>query len=152
MNRAVEAAILGLQVFHVIFLLLHDWVPLGRWNDLQAVHSTDSLSKRVRVTLYSALPFVLVLVFCCVYARAPRFPGWVVIWLWWSYGLLFAGELWAWWVPYLLRPDPVRAARYRVLFGNTHTLLPQRNGFSPNTLHLLLHVATLSLLLLLASL
>lgn len=59
MNRTVEAAILGLRVFQVLFLLLHDWVPLGRWNDLQAVHSTDSFSKRVQVTLYSALPFAL---------------------------------------------------------------------------------------------
>jgi hypothetical protein len=36
-----------------------------------------------------------------------------------SYGLLFIGELEAWWVPYLFRSEPIRAARYQLMFwGN----------------------------------
>ena len=76
--------LLALQLFQVLFLGLHDWVPLGSW-----------------------------------------------------------------WLPYLVTPDPVRAARYRTMFGRTHGFLPERNGITPNTLHIVLHVATLATLILL---
>lgn len=149
MDRSYIAALLALETFQVAFLLLHDWVPLGSLNDVEAVGRLDSLSKRVQVTLYSALPYLFGLAFSCIYASAPRYPGWVRSWLWWSYGLLFAGQLWAWWIPYLVRPDRERAARYQGLFGKTHSFLPARNGIVPNTLHLILHVSTVATLLLL---
>jgi hypothetical protein len=72
-----------------------------------------------------------------------------VIWLWVSYGLLFIGQIRAWWVPYLLKPEPQRAERYRKMFGNTHSFLPERNGLVPNRLHALLHLATFATLLIL---
>ena len=50
-------------------------------------------------------------------------------------------------VPYLLKPDPERAERYRKMFGNTHSFLPRRNGMVPNTAHILLHLATAATLL-----
>jgi hypothetical protein len=70
--------------------------------------------------------------------------------LWWlgvSYSLLFVGELKAWWIPYLFLPEPALAARYQVMFRDTHAFLPERNGIRPNTLHVILHVATLTTLL-----
>jgi hypothetical protein len=63
--------------------------------------------------------------------------------------VLFVGQMRAWWLPYLFRPEPDRAARYRIMFGNTHSFLPMRNGIVPNTAHILLHIATLLTLLLL---
>ena len=45
-------------------------------------------------------------------------------------------------VPYLLRAEPQRAARYRIMFGNTHSFLPVRNGLVPNTAHIMLHACT----------
>ena len=50
---------MALQSFHIAFLLLHDWIPLGNLSDVQAVRVVDPLRKRVQVTLISALPFVL---------------------------------------------------------------------------------------------
>ena len=150
MNRAVETGVLALQSFHVAFLLLHDWVPLGSLNDVQAVRAVDPLHKRVQVTLVTALPFALGLAFSSAYATASRHPTWVPAWLRLSYGSLFAGEIRAWWIPYLWRSEPAGAARYHTLFGNTHTFLPVRNGIAPNTLHVVLHLATLGVLLLLA--
>jgi hypothetical protein len=64
------------------------------------------------------------------------------MWLWISYGLIFVGELRAWWIPYLLHAEPERAARYEIIFGKTHHFLPTRNGLVPNTAHTMLHVAT----------
>ena len=64
-------------------------------------------------------------------------------WLFISYLILLIGQLRAWWLPYLLRPEPDRADRYRKLFGKTHSFLRERNGIMPNTAHVLLHGATL---------
>jgi hypothetical protein len=140
-GRTLEIALLLLQAFQVLFLWIHDWIPLGRLNDIAAVRSQDTLSRLIVVTLVQSVPFTLGLIFSLAYF-GHSYPGWLAYWLWISYGLLFVGQLRAWWVPYLIRPDPERAARYRIMFGNTHSFLPMRNGLVPNTAHILLHVAT----------
>jgi hypothetical protein len=68
-----------------------------------------------------------------------------------SYLFLSIGELEAWWVPYLFRPMPERAARYQAMFGGTHAFLPVHNGIRPNTLHVILHSATLTILFVIAA-
>jgi hypothetical protein len=65
--------------------------------------------------------------------------------------MLFLGQLNAWWIPYLIHPNPVRAERYRVLFAGTSSFLPERNGITPNTLHVFgLHIETLATIILLS--
>jgi hypothetical protein len=56
----------------------------------------------------------------------------------------------AWWVPYLLVPDPERAARYKEIFAGTHRFLPERNGIAPDTLHTIFHGVTLAVVMMLA--
>jgi hypothetical protein len=56
----------------------------------------------------------------------------------------------AWWVPYLRVADPVRAARYRNRFANTHAFLPERNGIRPDTLHVTFHAVFIAAPVLLA--
>jgi len=147
-GRTVEIALLLLQAFQVVFLWIHDWVPLGRLNDITAVRSQDPLQRLIVVTLVQSVPFTIGLIFSLQNFGHP-YPGWLAYWLWISYGLLFVGQLRAWWVPYLIRPEPERAARYRIMFGNTHSFLPMRNGLVPNTAHILLHLATAATLCLL---
>jgi hypothetical protein len=142
----LERILLGLQAFQVLFLWLHDWIPLGRLNDVTAVRRQDTLSRLVLVTLIQSVPFTIGLFYSARYFH-QRYPGWLDEWLWISYGVLFLGQMRAWWVPYLLKPDPVRAERYRKMFGNTHSFLPRRNGIVPNTAHILLHLATAGTLL-----
>jgi hypothetical protein len=144
----LEIVLLGLQAFQVLFLWFHDWIPLGRLNDVVAVREQDSTTRLVVVTLIQSVPFTIGLVFCLGYLGRP-YPHWLRNWLWISYGLLFVGQLRAWWMPYLLRTEPERAARYQRMFGRTHAFLPQRNGMVPNTAHILLHVATLATLIVL---
>jgi hypothetical protein len=139
-----------LQAFHVAFLWLHDWVPLGSLNDVAAVRRQDSLTRLVRVTLIQSVPFTIGFVFSVLSWWMSRpFPGWLWYWLWISYGLLLLGELTAWWVPYFGRPQPERAARYQAMFGSTHAFLAERHGIVPNTLHCLLHAATVATLVML---
>ena len=140
----------ALQAFQVAVLWLHDWWPLPPLNDVEAVQAADGRARLLRVTLVQSLPFTVGLLGSLA-ALEGRRPGWLAAWLWISYALLLAGELRAWWWPYLVRAEPERAARYRRLFGRTHAFLPQRRGLVPNTLHVALHAATAATLGLLAA-
>ncbi len=141
-------ALLCLQVFQVLFLAFHDWVPLGRLNDVKAAREADSFGRLITVTVVSTLPFAIGLEASFYYA-GTAYPGWLWMYLEISYAVLFVGQLRAWWLPYLIHPELVRAARYQILFGKTHAFLPTRNGIRPNTLHVILHATTLSTLILL---
>jgi hypothetical protein len=143
-----DIALVLLQAFQVVFLWIHDWIPLDGLNDVPAVRSQDTRSRLVVVTLIQSVPFTVGLLYSLLYFR-ERHPHWLRNWLWISYGLLFIGQLRAWWVPYLFRSEPERAARYRIMFGNTHSFLPQRNGLVPNTAHILLHLSTAATLIVL---
>jgi hypothetical protein len=115
-------ALLALQCFVVLFLFLHDWVPLGSLNDLKGVSTADSFGKRVAGTFISAVPFAVGLMGTILHFEKPL-PDWLFWWLWISYVLLFYGILQAWWIPYFLHPDPEKAARYEIMFGKTHPAL-----------------------------
>lgn len=142
------ALLIALQAVQVAILWLHDWLPLPPLNDVSAVRAADSTGRLVIVTLIQSAPYTIGLVFSLV-GRPADVPGWLWYWLWISYGMLFIGELRAWWLPYLIRPEPDRAARYAALFGSTHAFLPVHNGIRPNTLHVILHVCTAATLVVL---
>jgi hypothetical protein len=146
--RHVELTLIALQGCQVLFLWIHDWVPLGRLNDVAAVRSADSTRRLIAVTLMQSAPFTMGLLFSVQDFGRP-YPHWPFTWLAISYGLLMLGQIRAWWIPYLLRPEPERAARYRTMFGKTHSFLPPHNGIVPNTAHILLHLATAATLFLL---
>lgn len=148
--KLVVCLSIALQTFQVLFLLLHDWMPLGTLNDVSAQRRTDSLSKRLLSTSLSTLPFAILLLRSFQNASSRPLPSVLLTWLWVAYALLFFGEIRAWWIPYIRKPDPERAARYRELFGRTHTFLSEGNGIRPNTLHVILHIATAATLCCLA--
>jgi hypothetical protein len=140
---------LACQLLVVLFIGLHDWMPLGRFNDVRAAQAADTRKRLVTVTVVSTLPFAIGLAASVYYAAAAS-TMWLVWLLWISYGVGLYGLLRTWYVPYLLVPDPVRAARYRTMFGDTHSFLPVRDGIVPNTLHVIFHaifVATTLLLI-----
>ena len=142
------SAFLVCQLFVVLFIALHDWIPLVALSDLAGVRAVDTAGKRVAVTLLSTLPYAIGFIASAYYASTDV-PMWLMWLLWISYGAGLYGMLRAWWVPYLLVPDPVRAARYQKRFARTHAFLPTRNGIRPDTLHVCFHalyVATLILL------
>jgi hypothetical protein len=141
-----EITFLALQTIVVLFLLLHDWVPLGSLNNLRAIRRQDSVGRTIVATLVAGLPAALGLVFSAKYFGEP-YPQWLTMLLWITYGVLVAGLLQAWWIPYLFKPEPERATRYRIIFADTHSFLPERNGIAPNTLHVCFHVAAVAIVL-----
>ena len=144
-----DVVLIALQAYVTVFLLLHDWIPLGRLNNLAAIRQADSLGHRIWVTLLPGIPAALGLYFSAQHLHRP-YPHWLWILLWVTYGLLLLGLLRAWWIPYLFVPDEERTARYQVIFSGTHRFLPVRNGMAPDTLHVLFHVATGGVLAVLA--
>ena len=54
-NQNVEIIFLALQVLQVLFLWLHDWIPLGRLNDVTAVRSQDTTTRLIIVTLIQSV-------------------------------------------------------------------------------------------------
>jgi ABC-type uncharacterized transport system permease subunit len=142
------AAFLTLQGLVVLFIALHDWIPLGRLNDMRGLREADTPGKLAVVTVLSTLPFAVGLAASLRYA-ASGFPTWLSWELWASYGAASYGVLRTWWLPYLLGGDPVRAARYRVRFARTHAFLPMRNGIRPDTLHVCFHIVLAAAVILL---
>jgi hypothetical protein len=147
--HTAELILLALQTFQVAFLLFHDWIPLGRLNDVAAVRRENSLASLIANTLIVGGLFAFGLG-ASIHYYGRAYPGWLRQWLFVSYGLLFLGELRAWWIPYLIHAEPQRAARYREMFGHTHSFLPMRNRIAPNTLHIILHAATFATVFLLS--
>jgi hypothetical protein len=144
----LEAILIALQTFQVLFLALHDWVPLDGLNDVAAVRNEIPTRSLLIATLIQTSFFAVGLFFSVRY-YGRTYPAWLNYWLWVSYATLFVGEIQAWWIPYLVRPDPKRAARYQKMFGKTHSFLPRHNEIVPNTAHVLLHLATAATLLVL---
>ena len=147
-DTTLDIVFLCLQGFVTAFLLLHDWVPLGRFSNLSAMRKEDSLVRSIVVTLIPVVPAAFGLYYSARYFAKP-YPHGVLMLLWITYGSLLIGLLRAWWIPYLLIPDPERAARYQIIFAGTHTFLPKRNGISPDTLHTVFHAAVVGTLVLL---
>jgi hypothetical protein len=141
-------AFIGCELLVVLFIALHDWVPLGKLSNPLAIRAADARSRLLVVTVISALPYAIGLAASAHYATTG-FPVWLGYWLWISYIAGLYGMLRAWWVPYLLLEDPVRAARYQARFANTQSFLPTRNGIRPDTLHVCFHGVFLLTLILL---
>jgi hypothetical protein len=144
-SAGFETIFLALQTCVVAFLLFHDWVPLGRLNNLAAIRGQDTLPRRILVTLLPAVPAAVGLLFSARHF-GQSYPHWLEMFLWITYGLFILGTLRAWWIPYLVLPDKERAARYQIIFAGTHSFLPRRNGMAPDTLHTLFHLVTLATL------
>jgi hypothetical protein len=142
--------LLWLQIFQVAILLLHDWIPIFPLNDVRAARRGHSLSAMALATTVSSLLPSIGLALSLFYWKTG-WPGWLHVYLLAAYGFLFVGELEAWWIPYLVSPQPKRAVEYQAMYGGTYAFLPARNGIRINALHFFLHAATLATLLVLAS-
>jgi hypothetical protein len=149
MHSTPRVVLLALQCFVVLFVALHNWIPLGRLNNVRGVRAEFPTGKLLITTFINFTPFAIGLAASAFYfGRA--YPDWVFWWLWISYGLACCGSLTAWWIPYLFRPDPKRAARYQTMYAGTHSFLPERHGLRPDTLHVLFDIVTVAILIELA--
>ena len=137
---------LGLQMWFVLFVALHDWVPLGRLTNRAGARGVDSTGRLFWTTVLSTAPFAFGLGCSLGYAH---WPGWLVTYLRVSYALAAAGAVKSWWWPYLFGATEEKKARFGVRFAGTIGFLPERNGIRPDALHTFLHASLVVLLVLL---
>jgi hypothetical protein len=105
-NREIKMVLLALsRCFKFSFSGFTTGFPVGRLNDVAAVRSQDTRRRLVTVTLIQSVPWTIGLCFSLLHFRRP-YPDWLYGWLVISYGLLFIGQIRAWWIPYLFRPEP----------------------------------------------
>ena len=142
--------LVSLQSLQLLVLLFHDWVPLGRLNDIRAVQAAHPRRLLLLGTAVSSLLPGIGWILSLSHHNGP-WPAWLAGYLVFAYLFLFTGEIEAWWAGYFFGYRADRAAGYRAMYGNTIAFLPPRHGIQPNALHVLLHAATVATLLLLAA-
>ena len=134
------------QCFVVLFVALHNWIPLGSLNNVKGVREVFPTGKLVVTTLINFTPVAVGLAAtACYFSRG--LPGWVYWWLWITYGLACYGSFKAWWMPYFFQEDPALAVRYRTMYAGTHSFFPERNGIRLNTMHLIFDMVTIAILI-----
>ena len=68
-----HALVIG-QAVVVAFLALHDWVPLGKLNNLNGLRAVDTTKRLMLTTAMSTLPFAAVLV-ACIHFASVAYPS-----------------------------------------------------------------------------
>ena len=140
--KSYEKAFMAGLGLIVLFMLIHDWVPLGPLNDVEGVKLENSTSGLVRTTIINTLSILIVVIIAMIFI-GKRYPIWARIWLVIHLGSITAGAIMAWWIPYFFGADQETSKRYEVMFGNTHSFLPEINNITPNTIHVLFHLILL---------
>ncbi len=137
---SLNPVFLALLVWHFLFLTLHDWLPLGRWNDLAALRSQRSLRARAIASLSMGLLAGIALYLN--WTQSPNPSHGTRLYTLLLYAFMLAGLLRAWWLPYWfgIGLSSKRVDEYKGMFGNTVTWFPVRNGITVNALHTVWHV------------
>ncbi len=84
MNPNIMLALLLCQLYVVLFIALHDWLPLGRLNNLAGIRAVDTKQQLLRTTILSALPFAVGFIGSAYYS-STHFPMWLLWVLWITY-------------------------------------------------------------------
>jgi hypothetical protein len=80
MHSVTIGVLLALQCFHVLFLALHDWIPVGSLNDVKAVCMANPVHKLVAGTLISLTPVAIGLSASAIHFGGA-YPSWLFCWL-----------------------------------------------------------------------
>lgn len=131
----------------LLFLLLHDWVPLGPFNDPASVRRENTTGELLLVTVVNGLSVGFLLLLAGLFA-GKKYPLWLRSWFVIHSGLILAGAAEAWRLPYLFGADEKRLQRDQAMFGGTRSFLPELNGITADILHAAFHSVLLFSLLL----
>lgn len=125
--------------FILLFMVIHDWVPLGSLNDVEAIAADRSVSELLIVTFIGVAQILLLMGFV-LFFMGKKYPIWIKLWLVIHQIFIFTGAILDWWIPYFTGYGAEeRVERYTQMFGNTHSFLPEMHGIVPNTIHTLFH-------------
>ena len=123
-------------------MLVHDVVPLGRWNNLgQRVPRPVGVVVRHTVlnTVTGLVPTVLAWRSLGAHGFATaRLVILVVV------CMLLLGAFSSWWLPWMRGTGPERTRELAAMTDGTLSFVPERNGIMPNAIHSVIHLLALA--------
>lgn len=141
MERSIKvyekAFIIGLGLI-LLFMLFHDWVPLGSLNNVKAIQFQHTTGELIQITAIQTLSVLIVIIITLLFI-GKRYPIWAKLWLDIHLGCIVVGAVTAWWVPYFFGATEEKVVEYGLMFGDTHSFVQEMNGITPNTIHVLFH-------------
>ena len=141
--RLSEKLLLIGLIFIFLFMIVHDFIPLGPFNDVEAILNDQPLKELIFVTIVNAGQILLIII-GVLFFIGKKYPIIIKLWLIIHQSCIFIGALIAWWIPYIFGIGAEqRVERYQEMFGNTHSFLPIMNGIVPNTIHTIFHFTLL---------
>lgn len=130
-------------IFILLLMIVQDLVPLGVFNDIDAIASEESFNEIIVTTLIGVVQILLILGGVLLFI-GRRYPFLVKIWLIVHPLSIFLGAIMSWWIPYFFGTGTEeKIERFNNMFGDTHSFLPIMNGIVPNTLHTVFHLVLL---------
>jgi len=133
-----EYVLLVSQSFILLFLLFHDWIPLGSLTNLEGVRAENTTGELIKMTFLNSILVIIALIIYLIF-MGKRYPLMAKIYFILSYSILLIGAIFAWWIPYFFGASQEKVDRFNVMFQNTHAFLPVLNGIVPNTIHVIFH-------------
>jgi hypothetical protein len=146
MTYITQCALELFLFLQLLVFMLHDTIPLGRWNNLPALRAAVPLSRRIIGTLINTALGLLALYF--FHMSTMHHDSMAMTRLILLQAFLVFGEIRWWWYPYFFGASPELVARLRPNWQGTIAFLPERNGIRPNALHCVMHACTLTAFLL----
>lgn len=141
--RLSEKLLLIGLIFIFLLMIVHDFIPLGPFNDVEAILNDRPLKELIFVTIVNAGQILLIII-GVLFFIGKKYPIIIKLWLIIHQSCIFIGALIAWWIPYIFGIGAEqRVERYQEMFGNTHSFLPIMNGIVPNTIHTIFHFTLL---------
>lgn len=141
--RLSEKLLLIGLIFIFLLMIVHDFIPLGPFNDVEAILNDRPLKELIFVTIVNAGQILLIII-GVLFFIGKKYPIIIKLWLIIHQSCIFIGALIAWWIPYIFGIGAEqRAERYQEMFGDTHSFLPIMNGIVPNTIHTIFHFTLL---------
>lgn len=141
--RLSEKLLLIGLIFIFLLMIVHDFVPLGPFNDVEAILNDRPLKELIFVTVVNAGQILLIII-GVLFFIGKKYPIIIKLWLIIHQSCIFIGALIAWWIPYIFGIGAEqRAERYQEMFGDTHSFLPIMNGIVPNTIYTIFHFTLL---------
>jgi len=122
-----------------VVVAVHDWVPLGRLNDLSPENQPPR-GTRVAASVGNIVPVVALFVIAIVWSDRPLPLGAAIFAV--AYIAVFVVLMWlSWYQPYFFGASEQRERDAEREYGGTVQVLPRRGTHvRPNLMHVILHV------------
>lgn len=130
-----------LQCLLFLFMVLHDWIDIPPFTNLEALKKAHTFKFRLFGSILNGILVLVPIIVTLIYFNS-HLAFWARLLFTFIYGFVTMGTITAWWIPYfgggyLIHGNEAGFEEYK----NTHTFLPRRGeNVVPNTLHVILHI------------